>query len=99
MLLSGVRMRNAENSPFVSVFDSEPFRPGVKTSERGGEKAKAKMDSGFRRNDGQNPKPGGGAGVTSSSMDFSTAVLQCRFAGLIHKGDAFIFVRVTRMKL
>ena len=28
------------------------------------------MDSGFRRNDGQNPKPGGGAGVTSSSMDF-----------------------------
>ena len=28
------------------------------------------MDSGFRRNDGQNPKPGGGAGVTSSSMGF-----------------------------
>ena len=28
------------------------------------------MDSGFRRNDDQNPKPGGGAGVTSSSMGF-----------------------------
>ena len=69
-LLRGVRMRNSENSPFVFVFDSDPPRPGVKTSERESEKAKAKMDSGFRRNDGQNPKLGGGAGVTSSSMGF-----------------------------
>ena len=28
------------------------------------------MDSGFRRNDGQNPKPGVGEVVTSSSMGF-----------------------------
>ncbi len=60
LLLRGVRVRNPNNSPFVFVFDSAPPRPGVKTSERGGEKSKAKMDSGFRRNDGQNPKPGAG---------------------------------------
>ena len=46
LLLRGVRMRNPENSPFVFVFDSDPFRPGAETSERGDEKAKAKMDSG-----------------------------------------------------
>ena len=68
----GVRMRNPEDSPFVFVFDSAPPCPGVKTSEREIEKAKAKMDSGFRRNDGQNPKSGGGTGVTSSSVRFST---------------------------
>ena len=50
LLLPGVRMRNPEDSPFV--FDSDPPRPGVKTSERVGEKTKTKMDSGFRRNDG-----------------------------------------------
>ena len=54
LLLRGARIRNSENSPFVFVFDSDPLRSGVKTSERGGEKAKAKMDSGFRRNDEQN---------------------------------------------
>ena len=52
LLSGGIRMRNPENSPFVFVFDSDPPCPGVKTAERGGEKAKAKMDSGFRRNDG-----------------------------------------------
>ena len=52
LLLAGARMRNPENSPFV--FDSALPRPGVETAERGGEKAKAKMDSGFRRNDEQN---------------------------------------------
>ena len=52
LLSRGVLMRNPEDSPFVFVFDSDLPRPGVKTSERGGEKAKAKMDSGFRRNDG-----------------------------------------------
>ena len=72
LFLRGVRMRNPKNSPFVFVFDSAPPRSGAKTSERGGEKAKAKMDSGFRRNDGQNQKPGGGAGITSSSKTFST---------------------------
>ncbi len=55
LLLRGVRVRNSENSPFVFTFDSDPPLPGVKTSERRGEKAKGvKMDSGFRRNDGQN---------------------------------------------
>ena len=78
MLLAGGRMRNSENSPFA--FDFDPPRPGVKTSERGGEKAKAKMDSGFRRNDGQNPKPGGGTGVTSSSEEFSNSPLKRGFA-------------------
>ena len=52
LLLCDDRMRNPENSPFVFVFDSASPHPEVKTSERGGEKAKAKMDSGFRRNDG-----------------------------------------------
>ena len=47
LLSRGVWMRNAEDSPFVFVFDSAPLRLGVKTSERGGEKAKAKMDSAF----------------------------------------------------
>ena len=76
LLSHGVRMRNPEDSPFVFVFDSDPHRPGVKTSERGGEKAKAKMDSGFRRNDGQNSKSGGGAGVTSSSIGFFNTPLK-----------------------
>ena len=53
LLLCDGRMRNPENSPFVFVFDSASPHPEVKTSERGGEKAKAKMDSGFRRNDEQ----------------------------------------------
>ena len=73
-LLRGVRMRNSENSLFVFTFDFDPPCPRVKMSERGSEKAKAKMDSGFRRNDGQNPKPGGGAGagvtITSSTGFF-----------------------------
>ena len=77
LLLRGVRMRNPENSPFFFVFDSDPPRSGLKTSERRNEKAKGvKMDSGFRRNDGQNPKPGGGAGVTSSSMGFFNSPLK-----------------------
>ncbi len=62
LLSRGVRMRNPEDSPLVFVFDSVPRYPRIKPSEGGGEKAKAKMDSGFRRNDGQNPKSGGGAG-------------------------------------
>ncbi len=66
LLSRGVRMRNSENSPFVFVFDSDPSRPGVKTSERGGEKTKAKMDSGFRRNDG--------GGQFRPRRDFSTAL-------------------------
>ena len=52
LLSRGVEMQNSENSPFVFVFDSAPLRPGLNTSKRGGKKAKAKMDSGFRRNDG-----------------------------------------------
>ena len=48
-LLRGVRMQNPENSIFV--FDSDTPRPEVNTSERGGKKTKAKMDSGIRRND------------------------------------------------
>ena len=71
LLLRGIRMRNPENSPFFFEFDTDPPLPGLKASERRNEKAKGiKMDSGFRRNDGQNPKPGGGGGVTSSSMGF-----------------------------
>ena len=57
LLLRGVWMRNSENSLFVFLFDSDPPRQGVKTSERGAEKAKAKMDSGFRRNDGRRIPP------------------------------------------
>ncbi len=71
LLLHGGRMRNSENASFVFVFDSNLPRPGVKTSERGSEKAKAKMDSGLRRNDDQKQryacvrllkKPSSGAG-------------------------------------
>ena len=93
LLLGGVRMRNSENSPFVFVFDSAPPRPGVKTSERGGEKAKAKMDSGFRRNDGQNPKPGGGADVTSSSMGFFNAPCQGDFFTPLRRKSAMVMIR------
>ena len=70
LLSRGVRMRNPEDSPLVFVFDSVPRYPRIKPSEGGGEKAKAKMDSVEpsrigrlrHRNDGQNPKSGGGAG-------------------------------------
>ena len=53
---SGCGMQRTRLSFFV--FDPVPARLGVKTSERGGEKAKAKMDSGFRRNDGEGARLG-----------------------------------------
>ncbi len=40
LLSRSVRIRNPEDSPFFFVFDSDPPRPGLKTSERRNEKAK-----------------------------------------------------------
>ena len=48
LLLRGVRMRNPENSPFVFVLDSDPPRPGVKTSEFRMRRRKGKGENGFR---------------------------------------------------